>query len=68
MIRDGKEKVLTVSLKEQNLAATSAAPDNGAAPDAAPAATQKFLPGVEIDDFDGDGHASSSPPSITPTA
>ncbi len=54
VMRDGKEKSLSVTLKEQGPAPTADKGDNGTAPDSTPAATQKFLPGVEIDDFDDD--------------
>ncbi|SDT85984.1 serine protease Do [Verrucomicrobium sp. GAS474] len=60
VLRDGKEKSLTVVLKEQKPTASNDRPDNGGGSDAAPAATQKFFAGVEIDDFDDDARRNFS--------
>ncbi len=63
VIRDGKSKTLTVTLKELTAKAMAGADkgDNGTpADDAAPSASQKLFPGVDIADFDDDARRQFS--------
>ncbi|HEY8965769.1 MAG TPA: Do family serine endopeptidase [Candidatus Methylacidiphilales bacterium] len=64
VIRDGKEKALSVTLKELTdkaiAGATGNGDDNNGSDSQGQAANQKFLPGVEIDDFDDDARKAFS--------